>query len=267
VRDPSGKLLSFIVGAGLVAVFGTLGLGAWRDYRTFDDTPTRSTLLAAIEASTSGRRWVSIEGASWRCADLVSNINGGAAFLPASADDGATVVARFDRPIRCDAVIAAPLTGIVESMAPERASDLRGAGLALAPGAELRTLDVCASCGKGNVRLGVIVCSCFVLLGLLLYPLRRAYQSLSGRAHVALHEAIHAPPAQATTADRTVRTWGAAALVTGALAFAVGEGWVFYGVVPMRWVGLVGLALGALMVAFPAAYRRVTRSLGRRRRR
>src|SRR6185295_7898380 len=106
--------------------------------------------------------------------------------------------------------------------------------------ARLRTLDVCASCGKGNARLGVLVCSCFVLLGLLLYPLRRAYQSMSGRAHGALHAAIAAPPARAVEADRTVRTWGAAALVTGALAIAVGKGWVLYGVVPMRWVGLVG---------------------------
>lgn len=258
MRDPFGKLLSFLGGAALVAIFGTLGVEAWRDYRAFDDKPTPSTLLAAVEASTSGRRWVSIEGAAWRCEQLVRNINGGAAFLPASADDGSTLVARFDHSIQCDAVAARPLTGIVEPMTPERAADLRAAGLALADGARLRTLDVCASCGKGNARLGVIMCTCFVLLGLALYPLRRAYQSMSGRAHAGLRAAIHAPADRAAQANRTVRIWGGATLATGAAAFAVGEGWLIYGVVPMRWLGVVALVLGGLMTAFPARYRELS---------
>src|ERR1700733_8488235 len=114
--DPFGKILSFVIGAGIVAVFGWLGVGALRDYRAFDDTPTRSTLLAAVEASTSGRRWVAVEGAPWRCKQLVRNVDGGVAFLPASAEDGSTVVARFDHTIACDAVSAGPLTGVIEPM-------------------------------------------------------------------------------------------------------------------------------------------------------
>ncbi|MDC3959262.1 hypothetical protein [Polyangium jinanense] len=178
----------------------------------------------------------------------------GAAFLPARAEDGSTVVARFDRPIQCDAVAAHPLTGIIEPMTPERAADLRAAGLALADGAQLRTLDVCTSCGKDNARLGVLVCTCFVLLGLFLYPLRRAYQSLRGRADASLQAAIQAAP-QAAQADRTVRAWGGAALAVGALAFALGDGWMAYGIVPMRWIGVVALLLGGWMMAFPARYR------------
>ncbi|MFT3770111.1 MAG: hypothetical protein QM820_32175 [Minicystis sp.] len=252
--DTFGKVLSLIVGAAIAVGFGVLGVGAWRDYRTFDDVPTRSTLLAAVDASTNGRRWVSIEGAAWRCGQLVRNIRGGAAFLPASADDGSMVVARFDRPIQCDAVSTRPLTGIIEPMEDDRAADLRAAGLALADGARLRTLDVCASCGKANARLGVIVCSCFVLLGLFLYPLRRAYLSFRGRADASLQAAIHTPGPSAH-ADRTVRTWGGAALIAGAAAFAVGQGWVAYGIIPVRWIGVVALALGAWMTVFPAKYR------------
>ena len=264
MRDSFGKLVSLVGGAAIVAVFGTLGLGAWRDYQAFDDTPTRSTLLAAIEASTSGRRWVSVEGAAWRCEHLVRNIRGGAAFLPASEGDGSTVVARFDHPIQCDTLVAHPLTGIIEPMAIERAADLRAAGLALPSGARLRTLSVCASCGKGNARLGVIVCACLVLVGLLLYPLRRAYQSWRGRAGESLRAAIHAPPSRAAQADETVRGWGAAVVVAGAVAFAVGEGWVAYGVVPLRWIGVVAVVLGGWMVAFPASYRkRAARAKGR----
>lgn len=257
MRDAFGTLLSLVGGAALAAVFGTLGIDAWRDYRTFDDTPTRSTLVSAIEASTSGRRWVSVEGAPWRCTRLVRNIRGGAAFLPASTEDGSTVVARFDRPIECHAIIARPLTGIIEPMTVERAGDLRAAGLALANGAELRTLDVCTSCGKDNARIGIVVCAFFMLVGLLLYPLRRAYQSSSGRASTALHAAIHAPSARAAQADRTVRTWGGATLVTGAIAFAVGESWVAYGMVPVRWIGVVAVLLGAWMMLSPAGYRRL----------
>ncbi|MDC3959263.1 hypothetical protein [Polyangium jinanense] len=33
MRDRFGKIVSFVGGAALVAVFGTLGAGAWRDYR------------------------------------------------------------------------------------------------------------------------------------------------------------------------------------------------------------------------------------------
>jgi hypothetical protein len=263
MRDAFGKVVSFLGGGALVAVFGTLGAGAWRDYRTFDDTPTRSTLLAAIEASTNGRRWVSIEGAAWRCEELLGHVSDGAAFLPARAEDGSMVVARFDRPIQCDAVVARPLIGILEPMAPGRAADLRAAGLALADGARLRTLDVCTSCGKDNARLGVVVCTCFVLLGLFLYPLRRAYQSWGSRAGASLQGAI-AAPARSSQADRTVRAWGGVTLTAGVLAFAVGDGWVAYRTIPVRWIGVIAVLLGAWMIAFPARYRALAARAKRR---
>jgi hypothetical protein len=264
VHDPLGKLLSFAGGALLIAVFGKLGVEAFHDYRRFDDAPARTALLAAVEASSDGRRWVTVEGAAWRCAELVRGVPGGAAFLPARAEDGSTVVARFDREIRCDAAAARPLTGIIEPMAPERAADLRGAGLVFAEGTRLRTLEVCAACGKANARLGVVMCAAFVLLGLALYPLRLAYQARWGRARAALRAAVHAPAELAPKADRTVRAWGAAALATGAAALLVGRGWVAYGVVPVRWIGALALVLGGWMVASPASYRRLARRGARR---
>jgi len=264
MRDVFGKVVSLVGGAALVAVFGTLGVDAWRDYRAFDDTPTRSTLSAAIEASTQGRRWVSVEGAPWRCDEVVRNVEGGAAFLPASAEDGATVVARFDQPIACDAVVARPLRGIIEPMSAQRAADLRAGGLTLATGARLRMLDVCASCGRDNARLGVIMCAGFVLLGLVLYPLRRRYQALQGRAAASLHAAIHAPPERAAEADRTVRLRGGLVLLAGVVAIAVGEGWAIDGVVPVRWFGAFALALGGWMAAAPGSYRRLAARSKRR---
>lgn len=99
MRDPWGKLAAIVGGAALVAIFGYLGVEAWRDFRTFGDVPAR------VEASIRGRQWVAIEGAAWRCDRLVRNIDGGVAFLPAIADDGSMVVARFDREIRCTDVV------------------------------------------------------------------------------------------------------------------------------------------------------------------
>lgn len=257
MRDPFGKLLALVGGAALVAIFGTLGVEAWQDYRAFGDTPTPSTLVTAIDASTRGRRWVSVEGAPWRCEQLVRNVRGGAAFLPASAEDGATVVARFDRPIACQAVVAQPLEGIIEPMTAERAADLRAAGLALTSGGRLRTLSVCTSCGRENARLGVIMCAALVLLGLGLYPLRRAYQLVRGNVAHSLQAAIHAQPEQAAVADRTVRNHGALLLVVGVAAFAWGEGYVIYEVVSLRWAGLAVVLLGAWMVSSPGTYRRL----------
>jgi hypothetical protein len=76
--------------------------------------------------------------------------------------------------------------------------------------------------------------------------------------------AIHAPAHQAAAADRTVRVWGGAVLVAGVVGLAIGEGWVAYGVVPVRWIGAVGLLLGVWMLASPESYRRFSARAKRR---
>ncbi len=262
VEDVLGKLVAFVVGGAMVVGFGWLGVDAFREYRRFDDVPTRTDLARAVEASADGKRWVTILGAPWRCDRLVRNIPGGVAFLPATTEDGAMVVARFDHAIRCAEVAAGPLTGVVEPMTAQRAADLRGGGLVVPGGASLRTLDVCASCGKSNSRLGIVVCACFVGLGLGLYPLRRLVLSLRGRALGALHGAIHAPPEHDAKANRLVRLWGASLLAAAALCATVGQGYVIYEIVPVPWFGALAGLLGVWMTVFPASYRR--RSMRRR---
>jgi hypothetical protein len=257
MRDPWGKLVAFVGGAALVAIFGYLGVEAWRDYRTFGDVPRRTGLLGAVQASIRGRQWVAIEGAAWQCGRLVRNIDGGVAFLPAMADDGSMVVARFDHEIRCADVVAEPLTGIIEPMDRKRLDDLKVAGLPVSDGVELRTLDVCVSCGRDNARLGVIMCTAFVFLGLALYPLRRGYQSLRGRAQTALHDAVHAPPERAPQANRTVRAWGGSATALGILC-------VIYHAVPLHWFGVGAAILGAWMMVFPDRYRALAARAKRR---
>jgi hypothetical protein len=259
VQDPLGKLLALVVGGAMVLGFGWLGVDSFQEYRRFDDAPMRTDLAHAVAASSDGRRWVTIEGAPWRCDRLVRNIDGGVAFLPATAEDGSLVVARFDHAIRCAEVAAGPLTGVLEPMTPRRAADLRGGGLVVPGGADLRTFDVCAFCGKGNSRLGIVVCACFVLLGLFIYPLRLAFQSLRGRALGALRGAIHAVPEQEARANRVVRVWGASLLVAAAFCETVGRGYVIYGIVPVPWFGVFAGLLGVWMAVFPASYRRRSR--------
>ncbi len=263
MHDPFGKLIAFVAGGAIAVVAGVLGVQAWQDYRRFDDTARRTDLAGAVEASADGRRWVTIEGAAWRCDQLVRNIDGGVAFLPATAADGALVVARFDHEIRCPAVAAQPLTGVIEPMEKERAADLRRAGLSVPEGAPLRTLDVCASCGKSNSRLGVLICWCLVFVGVMMYPLRVAFQAQRARVLAALHGAIHAAPEQTQHADRLVRAWGAALLVATVLAVTVGRGYVIFLVLPVPWGGVVTGLLGGWMVAFPASYRRHAARRGR----
>jgi hypothetical protein len=256
VIDPVRKVLAVLVGAAFVVGAGWFGLEAWRDYRAFGDAPARSALLTAVESSTGGRRWVSVEVAPWRCGDMMENVPGGAAFVPATAPDGSIVVARFDHEINCWSVVTRPLVGVIEPMKADRAADLRAAGLALPEGARLRTLEVCAFCGKSNSRLGVIMCAGLMIVGLLMYPLMTALQSLRERVGGALHGAIHAPPEGAAQADLKVRVWGAALLAIAAAAFVLGEGWVVYEVVPVRGVGVVAAALGLWMAVLPGHYRR-----------
>jgi hypothetical protein len=257
MRDPLGKLVAGLLGAALVAIFGWLGAGALRDAMTFGDAPLQTDVRGAVHASTAGRQWVEVH-ADWRCDELVHHVEGGAAFLPAVVDDS-VVVARFDHDIHCETESRHALTGIVEPMEAKRAADLGHAGLSLPEGAQLRTLDVCTSCGKDNARIGVIVRTFLVLLGFALYPLRRAYLSFSARTHARLYGAIHATPEHADPANRVVRTWGAAALLAGALAAAVGRDWVVYRIVPVPWVGVIAIVLGGWMIASPESYRRVAR--------
>jgi hypothetical protein len=259
VHDPVGKILAFVIGVGLVAGFGWLGLDSLSDYRAFGDAATRTGLVGAVEASNVGRQWVTIEGAPWRCDQALRNVDGGAVFLPATAEDGSLVVARFDREIACPSVAARALTGVIEPMAPDRANNLRAAGLRVPEGARLRTFDVCSFCGKSNARLGVILCSCFVALGLALYPLRVAFLRLRRRAFGALDDAIHAPADRGAPADRFVRLWGAAVLAGGIGAFALGGGYVLWGIIPLPWFGAVATLLGGYMVAFPERYRRIAK--------
>ena len=258
IQDPFGKLLALIVGGALVVVFGYFGVDAWRDYRSFEDAPRHVTMHAAVDASESSRQWVSLAGGAWRCDELMTNVPGGVAFVPAIVDDGSIVVARFDHSIDCKSVTAAPMIGVLETMDVGRARDLRSAGLDLPTGARLRTFDACDFCGRSNSRLGVIMCTLFVFLGLLLYPLRLAYQRAQQRGWRWLLDNIHAQADRAARARRNLRLLGSAILLGGLSFVMFGQGYELDHLVPLPWAGAIMFLFGAYIVAFPEHYRKVS---------
>jgi hypothetical protein len=258
VEDPVGRTLALVVGAGIVCFAGYFGVEALNDYLAFGDTPTRSSLVEAADAAEKGRRWVAVEGAPWRCDEIRGEVPGGVAFVPAR--EGSTiVVARFDHAIDCEATVAAPLVGIVEPMSRSRERDLRRAGLAAPDAARLRTLDVCASCGKSNSLTGVVVCAVFLLVGLGLYPLRRASHEVARRVRGTFDDMVTAPPHRAAEVHKKARLIGLAVVAIGGAGFFLGEGWVAYGFIPVRWIGVVGACFGAWMLVSPASYLAVRR--------
>ena len=259
-----GKLLAFVLGAAMVVGFGYLGIDAWRDYRSFEDAPRRISMHAAVDASTTSRRWVSLSDGAWRCDELLTHVPGGAAFVPASIDDGSIVVARFDHSIDCESVTRAPMTGVLETMDASRARDLRSAGLDLPAGARLRTFDVCAFCGRSNSGLGVVICAFFVLVGAFLYPLRVAY--LRGRASGWrwLMENVHAPADRVGRARRNLRVLGAVILLGGVAFVSFGQGYELDHLVPLPWAGAVMSVFGAYVLAAPDHYRKLAARGARR---
>jgi hypothetical protein len=261
MSDRFDKVIAGVLGAAMVVGFGWLGVDSVRDYRRFGNDPLETDALGAVEASASGRQWVQV-GAPWRCDQLILGIDGGVAFLPAFAADGSLIVARFDHDIRCEP--SRPLTGIIEPMDAKRAADLRATGLTWTEGAALRTLGVCHDCGKDNARLGILVCSCFVLAGIFLYPLMGAIRSAIGRFQGGLQVAIHAPAERADAANRSVRLRGALLLAAGIAGVLFGEGWSLWHFLPLRWAAIFPLLLGGWMAASPASYRRVSAKAPRR---
>ena len=264
-RETFGKLVALVLGAALVVGFGYLGVDAWRDYRSFQDAPRTISIRAAVDASTSSRQWVSLSDGAWRCDELLSHVPGGAAFVPATADDGSIVVARFDHSIDCPSVTHAPMIGVLETMDADRARDLRSAGLDLPAGARLRTFDVCAFCGRSNSRLGVVVCAFFVLVGIFLYPLRVAYRRGRASGWRWLMDNVHAPADGAARARRNLRALGGVILLGGVSFVLFGQDYELDHLIPLQWAGAAMALFGAYVVAAPDHYRKLAARGARRR--
>ena len=252
-EDTFAFLLCMVLGLCLVVAFGWLGFDALVDYRTFGDRPLRTDVAGAVRASATGRQWVSVDGAPWQCVRELRNVEGGHPFLTARSDEGAFVVARFDREIDCAATSVAPVEGVIEPMAPDRRAALKAAGLTLSDGAN-RTLDVCTNCGRDNARLGVIMCGAIVLIGFGLYPIRRELDKLRRRWGPGFLEAISSSQADDAVAMRAIRLRGLFIFVVGAACAIFGEHWEIEGA-PLRPTGIFLAVVGALLLLFAKQYR------------
>lgn len=250
------RVLTFAVGALIIGGALFLGAGAARDALRFPEEPIQMTVTQAALTATAGRQWVSILPGAWRCADEVRL--GILRLVPATTTEGALVVARFEGPVSCQSATARPVTGVIEEIDGPVAERLVSAGVLTHREPTVHQLNVCTHCGRDNARLGVLICSLFVLLGVSLGPLRRLIggwqQGLVTKLDSAARE-----PANSEQANDTVRRHGFLVTALCGLGVAVGADWVVFGVIPLRWFAGGGAVLGAFMLTFPEQYRRLRR--------
>jgi len=241
-------IYSIAAGAALVALFGILGMQALNDYRRFGNEPLRGDLPAALSASRDGRQWVTIEGAPWRCE---AGVRAGESFFSARAASGEEVVARFDHDVSCREVNAS-LTGVIEPISPGDYQRVKASGLAQGELGSVRMMSVCTNCGKDNARLGVILCTLFVLLGFAIYPIRLALGRWKGSLYESTHAALHAPASDEAQAVRQLRLRGLVLAGGAALGLTLGQNYLLDGLIPVPWLSWPILGLAAVYLFFPS---------------
>ena len=246
-------LYSILAGAAIVAVFSILGHQAFEDFRRFGDKPLPVDISGAVRESDVGRQWVSVHGAPWNCSEAVRV---GHTFFPAHIE-GYDLIARYDRDVICGDVVGVPLEGIIEPVGKEDFERFKQNGLTSKEIGKVRLLSVCVDCGKDNARLGVIVCGAFILLGLGIYPLRRGLLAAYRGWTSGSNEALRSPPTASASAEKKLRIRGAVTLTVGILAYAFGHDYVVWRVVPLHWIGLVGIVLGLAYVLLPGQLRQL----------
>ncbi|MBX7114387.1 MAG: hypothetical protein K1X64_08660 [Myxococcaceae bacterium] len=246
-------LYSVLAGAAIVAVFSILGRQAFEDLQRFGDTPLPVDIIGAVRESDAGRQWVSVHDAPWNCGE---SVRVGHTFFPAHID-GFDVVARYDHDVTCSEVVRQPLEGIIEVVEQEDFERFKQQGLTSKEIGNVRLLSVCVDCGKDNARLGVIICGAFILLGLGIYPLRRALLAAYRGWTSSINDALRSPPSESASAEKKLRIRGAVTLLVGILAYAFGRDYVVWRAVPLHWIGIVGITFGLVYVLFPQKLRRL----------
>jgi hypothetical protein len=250
------QVFTLAVGALLATGAAWFGFGAARDALRFPDAPIEMTAEQAALTAADGRQWVTVREAAWRCADAVPT--GVYQLVPATTPEGALLVARTEAARGCAAVAAAPMTGIVEDLEREHAARLEAAGVLTHHERGAYQLTVCTDCGRGNARLGVVVCALIMALGVFLGPLSTAVGRWRAGMHADLDSAARAP-AHSEQANDRVRLHGFVTAALGGLCLVVGRGWLVWGLIPAPWLGGAVALLGAFMLTFPERYRSLRR--------
>jgi len=250
------RLLTLTVSALIIGGALYFGSGSARDALRFPEEPIEMTVTQAALTASTGRQWITVLPGAWRCGDQVRL--GLLQLVPATTTDGALVVARFEGPVSCEAATARPVTGVIDVMDEPVAKSLSSAGVLTYREDSVHQLDVCTHCGRDNARLGVVICSFFVLFGVAFVPLRRLIGGWQQGIVVKLDQASSAP-ANSEQANDTVRRHGFLSAAFGGLGVAIGADWVIFGVIPLQWFAGFGVLMGAFMLTFPEQYRKLRR--------
>jgi len=247
--------VALVVAALLIAASLWIGAGAFRDWVRFGDAPVQVDVQGAVR--TAGRQWVSISPGEWSCTRAIER--GVALMVPAWSPDGTgIVVAEFPVAVDCQSAVLAQVAGIVRPMPSSLANDLISRGLFKATDS-VQLIEASTTNQRNDVRFGVLLCLASVVLAFALFPIRRLSGGFHQRNAERLLAAASAPDGS-VEADRAVRKHGLLLLSLAPILFAVTQGRVLMGFVPVSWVSIAIGLLGAALIAFPLEYRRFRRN-------
>jgi hypothetical protein len=236
----------FVFLCGLVLAAGSLyGVVYWGgDVLAYRSGPQRLGVDAAVAASARQRQWVAVD-AAWDCRQ--SRWSGPHTWVPARTSDGQLVVAHFQAPVDCEQLAETPVEGILEKMS---ANDLRnvqseGIGRDHTVGWELAVVRFDP---LHNALWGLGVFVVLVAVGLWLVPVMTAIGQLRTGGDDWFAAVVR--KARSTHRQRTHNRWILACIALGGGgACLLMRGWVVWHVIPVPWVGFVGIAAGLFWVS------------------
>jgi hypothetical protein len=244
-EEPIALVLGFAIAiGGAIGVWYCLG-----DCLTYGAHPIRTDLEGAVQLSAKRDQWVSIEGAPWRCDQLLAP--GGHPYLPARTKDGVLVVVHFQKDVDCEETASEPIAGILGTLSRRTLDELHGAGLA-GDDEVARELAIVSFHPRENAVLGVVLCGLLTLGGVFFGPIVGGIGSASAWYRKWVREATRrarsTSPANRTDAIRH-RWYLGFISIGGGVACMTMKNWVIWGFVPVPWLGVTSVVLGLLWVA------------------
>lgn len=150
--------------------FGYLGFFSWRQLQSFPPEPQPMTLREASHVAEQGRAWVIVEDIQWNCDHMYySQVNRNTWTDIVFTDNSSELwgLAIFDREKTCDEIKAEAGIGVLDVASTKKRNDLIANGFAVSEYERNGVfLSLCTYCGRENSRLGVIVSSILILIGI-----------------------------------------------------------------------------------------------------
>ncbi|MCP4022388.1 MAG: hypothetical protein GY729_11140 [Desulfobacteraceae bacterium] len=163
---------------GIIALVCAIFLpGFIKEYKSYPDVPPIVLLEEARELFQGKEEiLVSLKEMEWLCQLEFRDIGGDIRVDIPLKDPktGGLVVVNFNDTVDCEVLSHAPVTGVLEVLKQGKfRTNLTQKGL-IPPFYDMPVYYLCTWCGPENAWYGIIVCSAFLIIGLMLYPVCNA---------------------------------------------------------------------------------------------